>query len=259
MLANYHIHTNHSIDSKYKMEDVVRDAINLGIDEICFTDHVDYGVREFFTTYEQYFAEIEAMQEKYGSQIAIKKGLELAPQVHTIPRFEALHQKYPLDFALLSIHQINDTEIGRKYASGRDKYEYGREYYQELLDVINRYDGYSVLAHLDMIRRYGEDPGTTLSDHRDIVAEILKLAIRKDKGIELNTSARRYKLDEIMPSRDIFALYLDLGGKIITIGSDSHRQEHLGMDLIEGRAALKEIGFKEFCTFNKMKPIFHKL
>jgi len=259
MLANYHIHTNHSIDSTYKMEDVVRDAINLGINEICFTDHVDYGVREFFTTYEAYFTEIQQMQEKYGSQIAIKKGLELAPQVHTVPRFEALYKKYPLDFALLSIHQINDEEIGKEYAKGKTKYEFGRGYYQELLDVINRYDGYSVLGHLDMIRRYGEDPGTTLDDHRDIIAEILTTIIKKDKGLELNTSARRYNLDEVMPSRDILALYLDLGGRIITVGSDSHRKSHLGMDLVEGRTALKEIGFKEFCTFDQMTPIFHKL
>jgi len=241
------------------MEDVVCDAINLGINEICFTDHVDYGVREFFSDYELYFAEIKRMQEKYGSQIAIKKGLELGVQVHTIPRFKALHEKYPLDFSILSVHQINDQDIGKEYAKGKTKYEFGRGYYQELLDVIHRYDGYSVLGHLDMIRRYGEDPGTTLNDHRDIVAEILTTIIKKDKGIELNTSARRYRLGEEMPSRDILTLYLDLGGRIITIGSDSHQKPHLGMDLLEGRQALREIGFKEFCTFDQMTPIFHKL
>ena len=46
MFADYHVHTEFSDDSVYPMEDVIRDALQMGMDEICITDHVDYGVKE---------------------------------------------------------------------------------------------------------------------------------------------------------------------------------------------------------------------
>lgn len=69
----------------------------------------------------------------------------------------------------------------------------------------------------------------------------------------------RYDLNDLTPSKDILKLYYDLGGKIITIGSDSHQKDHLGKYIEENKQILKEIGFKEFCTFDKMKPIFWEL
>ena len=94
---------------------------------------------------------------------------------------------------------------------------------------------------------------------KDIVKEILEIAIKDQKGIELNTSYVRYGLNDLTPSKDILKLYYDLGGKIITIGSDSHQKDHLGKYIEENKQILKEIGFKEFCTFDKMKPIFWEL
>ena len=79
------------------------------------------------------------------------------------------------------------------------------------------------------------------------------------KVLEINTSSHRYGLKDSTPSRDILKLYKELGGKIITIGSDSHKSEHLGAYIDEAKELLKEIGFDSFCTLEKMKPIFHQL
>ena len=79
------------------------------------------------------------------------------------------------------------------------------------------------------------------------------------KVLEINTSSHRYSLKDSTPSRDILKLYKELGGKIITIGSDSHKPEHLGAYIDEAKELLKETGFDSFCTFEKMKPIFHQL
>ena len=76
------------------------------------------------------------------------------------------------------------------------------------------------------------------------------------KGIELNTSSFRYGLDDLQPSTDVLCLYHDLGGRILTIGSDSHKPEHLGAHIAECRDRLRTIGFTEFCTFKKMEPTF---
>ena len=45
MLADYHVHTEFSDDSTEPMGNVINKAIALNIDEICFTDHVDYGIK----------------------------------------------------------------------------------------------------------------------------------------------------------------------------------------------------------------------
>ena len=94
---------------------------------------------------------------------------------------------------------------------------------------------------------------------KDLVAEILKVAIKDEKGIELNTSFHRYALKDSTPSKDILLLYKDLGGTILTIGSDSHKPEHLGAYIQDAKKMLQEMGFKQYCTFDHMKPVFHDL
>ena len=102
------------------------------------------------------------------------------------------------------------------------------QHYEEMLRVVQNFDHWSVIGHLDHIKRYdplGPWPDVNI---RDIVAEILEEAIRRDKGIELNTSSVRYGLSDLTPSTEILRLYRDLGGRILTLGSDSHKPEHLG-------------------------------
>ncbi len=74
--------------------------------------------------------------------------------------------------------------------------------------------------------------------------------------MELNTSSHRYGLKDLQPSRSILKLYRDLGKRIITIGSDSHKPEHLGADLDSDMEELKALGYREFCTIYHMKPIY---
>ena len=83
--------------------------------------------------------------------------------------------------------------------------------------------------------------------------------IADGKEIEVNTSSHRYGLSDLTPSRDILKLYRELGGHILTLGSDSHKPEHLGAFLDETKEELKALGFKEFYTFEKMKPVCHML
>ena len=87
----------------------------------------------------------------------------------------------------------------------------------------------------------------------------VKLAIKKDKGIEVNTSCYRYHLKDLTPSHDILNLYKDLGGEILTVGSDSHEESHLGFKIKDTYAELSRLGFKYFYTFDKMKPVGHNL
>ncbi len=277
MLADYHVHTYYSDDSEYMMEEVIKDALKLGINEICFTDHVDYGVKRDWddscglltrddgtllanVNYPHYFAEIDRCKERYQGQISIKKGLEFGIQTHTIEDFQKLFAAYPLDFVIMSVHQVNDMEFWPQwFQQGKTQKEYNRLYYQEILEVIKKYKDYSVLGHLDSIVRYDLQGRCPFEYIEDLVTEILKQAIKDDKGIEINTSCYRYGLDDLTPARNIIELYRDLGGKIITLGSDSHKKEHLGYRLKETKEELLSMGLEYFCTFDNMVPRFHKL
>lgn len=92
-----------------------------------------------------------------------------------------------------------------------------------------------------------------------MIAEILKIVIADGKGIEVNTSSHRYGLTDSMPSAELLGLYKDLGGSIVTIGTDSHAPAHLGTYIGEAKSLLKGLGFRHFCTYEKMQPIFHLL
>lgn len=276
MLADYHVHTEFSDDSAYPMENVVKDAIRIGLDEICFTDHVDYGVKVDWNSetktiyrngkplanvnYPKYTEQIRKMQNLYGDKITIKMGMEFGMQMHTIPQFESLYGKYPFDFIILSVHQVEDKEFWTQdFQRGRTQKEYNERYYEEILNLVNHYQNYSVLGHLDLIVRYDEMGIYPFQKVKNYVKEILKKVIEEGKGIEVNTSSHRYGLADTTPSKEILRLYYELGGRIITLGSDSHKPEHLGTYMKEAKELLNSIGFHEFCTYEKMQPIFHTL
>lgn len=274
--VDYHVHSDYSDDSWYLMEDVVKNAIQLGLEEICFTDHVDYGVKpdwklgEEFQVgknkevknvhYDLYFAELDKLAKTYEAEIKIKKGLEFGMQVHTISQFEKLYQSHDFDFILLSVHQIENKEFWTgEFQKGHTHKESYDKYYDEMYQLVTTYKNYSVLAHMDLVRRYLDKEVDMFEYNRDKITEILKVVIANNKGIEVNTSSSRYEINGLTPSIEILKLYHELGGKIITIGSDSHKPEHLGFNIKESKKMLKDIGYTQFCTFDKMEPIFHTL
>ena len=188
MYSDYHVHTNYSDDSTYLMEDVIKDAIKMKMDEICFTDHVDYGIKKDWdegpieylygqpqvnVDYPKYFKEIESLRKKYP-KITIRQGMEFGVQVHTIPRYQKLYEQYDFDFIILSIHQVNDQEFWTQdYQKEKSQQEYMEGYYQEMLNVVKKYKNYSVLGHLDLMTRYDEIGNYPFEKVKSIIVEQL--------------------------------------------------------------------------------------
>ena len=112
---------------------------------------------------------------------------------------------------------------------------------------------------MDLMRRYDKYGEYPFEKSKDQIEQILINLINNGKGIEVNTSSFRYKLNDLTPSRGILKLYKELGGEIITLGSDSHREIQLGSKILYVRDILKSMGYKYFTTFDKMKPSFHPL
>lgn len=279
MLADFHVHTEFSDDSVCPMGQVAEGALRLNLDAICFCDHVDYGVKPDAgqpalrhdpdngkpvtnVDYARYFPEVERVRAEYDGRLDVRCGLEFGVQRHTVGEFERVLDAWGdrLDFRLLSIHQVGDREFWNgDYQQGRDQDGIHGAYYDEMLAVMESFDGYDALAHLDLVRRYDPFGPMPFDRVRDRVAAVLEHAVAHGKAIELNTSSWRYRLDDLMPSTDVLRLYRDLGGTLVTLGSDSHKPSHLGSYLRVGQLMLRNLGFSEFVTYERRVPTAHPL
>ena len=235
-----------------------------GLKEICFTDHMDYDVDTYYgpiIDLNEYFSKLEFLKSKYNDKICIKKGLELGLQKQIINECSQVVKSHPFDFIICSIHSIEKKDLYfGEFFKGKTQYTSYETYYNELYNVVKNYKDYSVLGHLDLIKRYG-DYEKLLDDtlFSDIIETILKQVIYDGKGIELNTSCYRYNLPDLTPSRYILNMYKELGGEIITTGSDSHTPSQIAVQFDYIYSYLKDIGFKYVCSFDKMNPNFIKI
>lgn len=261
MFADYHLHSGFSSDSKMTLQEICAQSLLTGLDEIAITDHYDFDC-DFVSTFDhhEYFATLTELQRQFAGRLRIKKGMELGIQLHQLAECAEIVTE-GFDFVIASVHsaQKKDLFCG-EFFKGYTQWEAYRAYLQEVLYCFRDFDRFSVVGHLDLIRRYGnytQIPDLMDdADCRDLIRQILRTLIDQGKGIEVNTSG--YYIDsgnDPLPTRAILRLYRELGGEIITTGSDSHTPKQIGYRFRETYAMLRELGFRSITTFEKMEPV----
>lgn len=265
-INDYHIHSEFSGDSKQNLTEIFEKAITLGLEEIAITDHLEYDIEgmtdNWILDLDRYVKTILEYQEKYKNRLDIKLGVEIGVQPHTREHLESQVNKYPFDFVIASTHAIDRYDLAwGELQKTRNKEQLQNYYFETVLNNVKNYKNFSVYGHMDFVTRYGGEQyrGLEYKKHQDIIDEILKTLISKGKGIEINTSGYRYKENRFYPCTDVVKRYFELGGEIITIGSDSHIKDYLTMDFDIVYEFLKSIGVKYICGFDKMNPVFKKL
>lgn len=211
--------------------------------------------------YKDYLDAIEALEKKYRNKIIIKKGIEMGLQPHILDKCKTDINNHNLDFVIGSIHVVEKKDLyeGDYFNSKTQKRAY-EVYFQELDYIVSNYNDYNVIGHFDIIKRYGGyDLPLPLEEYKEYSTRILKKIIEKGKGIELNTSGLRYKLGDYHPAFEILNLYKELGGEIITLGSDAHKPQDIAYDFHHALKHLNNLGFKYITTFSEMKPKFHEI
>ncbi len=261
--SDYHMHTNFSSDSDTAMEDMIEKAILLGLKEIAITDHLDYQYPDpefpFLLDYDAYTKKIQQMQQKYSDKIIIRKGVEFGLQCHVKKETDDFYNNGIFDFVIGSTHCVKGLELyGNSFYEGKTQHNAYLEYFEDLYNNVKIYDCFNVYGHIDYVNRYGNYDNRNLNynEFREIIDEILKLLIRKDKGIELNTSGIKYGLGYIHPKIEILKRYRELGGEIVTIGSDAHSPEYIASHFKDAYKLLQNAGFKAFTLFEKQQPYF---
>ncbi len=265
--TDYHLHTSFSSDSKEPMEAMIRRALDLGLTEICFTEHrdIDYPVPEddptltFDLDLTAYEKKVREMQDKYKGKIAIKFGIECGLQPHIVEENKALIASAPFDFVLGSQHLCNHADpYNASYFDGKTDKEAYREFFEEIDRNIRLFDDFDVAAHLDYVVRVGREKDTHYhyEEHRELFREILSYLIAHGKGIEINTAGIRYGLKEPNPCSALIRDYKELGGEILTIGSDAHKAADMASHYQRVNAILEETGFRYITVFMDRKPSF---
>lgn len=269
-IGDYHVHTRFSGDSEETPERVLQVAWEEGLQEVAFTDHVDpdYPDESVHSQIHipHYMEKLSRVRESWRERIRVLIGIEVGLQVHLQKRLHNVIRYPGLDFVIGSVHCVPGQDFWTgAFFRDRTKEEAHRLYFETVYENLKLFDGISVLGHLDFIRRYGAvEYGQRHRDidfdaHWDVIEEILKLAVHKGIGLELNTSGYRYDLDQFHPHPCILRRYRELGGDIVTLGSDAHRAEDVGRDFAEARALLDRLGFRYICGFSERNPVFHPI
>ena len=261
-MFDFHMHSIVSFDGEDTPEALLQAAEKKGLKEICFTDHLDYDP----LAQEQNLAfDTEAYSAAYdrltSGKVKIRRGMEFGMLPDNRAQFEADLKRRPFDFVLGSVHFADNLDVYYpSYWEGKTVFQGERCFLEHTLACVQAHDGFDVLAHLTYISKAWSNPThrpVPYGEHRELVEEILKELVRKDKGLEVNTSGMD-QCGTFLPGWDFVRRFKELGGKIVTVGSDAHNKNRVGQYCSEACAGLKEI-FGYVCTFENRLPIFHTL
>ncbi|MBR4667357.1 MAG: histidinol-phosphatase HisJ family protein [Butyrivibrio sp.] len=268
--ADYHMHSHNSGDSKAPMEDMILSAIQKGLKEICFTEHMDLDYPPtpdlpedpFVLDIPSYKNELYKYKEKYKDQITVKYGIEIGMQTQIAGDNAKIVANEDFDFVIASIHLVdrNDPFYPGFWDSDTVENIY-RRFFSQTLKNIKLFTDFDVLGHLDYISRYAPKGDTTYSYERfkDQIDEILIYLVENGKGLDVNSKVLGYSEDLAPnPCPEALRRFHELGGKIITFGSDAHRPDAIACGFPRICEIAREAGFTEYYTFDKRVPTQHK-
>ncbi len=259
--ADCHSHSNCSPDGEHTQKAMVERARELGLYAYTLTDHCECN------EYDEQYRERQARAWEEMERLCVPEGLvflrgmEVGQATQNPEGAREAVEKYPYDFVIGSLHNMRG-EMDFYYMDCREKTQDEiagllYRYWDELLEMIEL-GGFDSLGHLTYPLRYIQGEQGVIVDlerHYDRIDQVFKSLIEHKKALEVNSSSLFNKLGETMPGPALLRRYYELGGRLLTFGSDSHCTEHLGRGIDRAMTGAREIGFKEFAIYRRHEPI----
>lgn len=260
--CDFHTHTGFSDDCYVDFDTMLEGAVAAGIKTLAITDHHDPGYPDpefpFQLDFENYHKTVDAAREKYAGILDIRKGIEMGIWADFLDESKHYVTSYDYDFVIGSFHCMRKDDLYRYDFASADGPAELEDFYRYVYECLTEFRDFDIMGHLSIIDRYiGK-----LYDYspvEDTIDEILKLLIESGKGIEINTSSFKYGTGTWLPRESILRRYIQLGGEILTFGSDAHDPKYYQYHFDDAVNFAKSIGFKYYCTFKERKPEFHRL
>ena len=277
ILYDCHMHSSYSGDSDTPPVGQIEEAIRLGLKGICFTDHMDLEFpcpdragTDFEFDIEQYVRELSELRDRYADRLDILIGMEagirneqgLTSKLN--PRYTELADKYDLDFVIGSTHCLEYTDpYYPDYWKDKDAHTGIRTYFEAVLSNVRSYDCFDASGHFDYLVRYVPPMADWqgIADYRpsefaDIIDEYLRTLIERGIALEYNTAGIKYGLGFAHPHDYVLTRYRELGGELLTIGSDGHRPEHIAYAFKSAGEHLASLGYRYYTVYRARKPEF---
>lgn len=260
-MYDYHLHSTNSPDGRLTVNETCEILIDKGFKEIAFTDHVDFdcpGRPDPVLDYERYSREIDQAREIFAGKLEIVKGLEIGLQPKAIPKSIDFVTNHQFDFIIGSVHYVDGLELfNGDFCAGKQREEAYRLYLEAVDRVVESFPYFHVLGHLDVVRRYAgfADRRISIKEFPQLLDRILIKLVESGRGIEVNSSGFRFQLEDTLPSLDVVKRYRELGGQIITVGSDAHRRDAVGYKIEEAYGVVQAVGFNHISLFREGRPI----
>lgn len=262
--ADYHVHPGYSLDAIGTVDEYCQRALELGIEEICFTTHYDSDPhRKEIDPFVQvdgqivplsgesvnrYIDDVRRAGKAYGpSGLTVRVGLEVDYAPHIEEKLLRELPRLDLDYRLGAVHcldhiAISASDEAESYFKGKSADQMLSEYYRVLRHAAKS-GLFEVIAHLDIYKKYGLSfyGKEVLTGHQGLVEPVLDLMVEKDIGMEINTGVLRKGHKEFCPGLEIVELAVKRGVKIVAYGSDAHKVEQLGQGIQEAHMAVEEL------------------
>ncbi len=258
-----HVHTSDSPDADIPAGRLAQKGIETNLAAIGFVAHLDLNPEDYcYGGFNAAFYDesIACARNESKGRITVLKGLEIGEPHKYEEQVKNLVDYSNYDFITGALHSVEGIGmvLGREVFANGDPLEIVEEYYTETLRMVEISD-IDILAHIGLFRR-----GLALADLRydfnelelwpDTIDNILRVIIDRNIALELNTSGLRRKEEVTYPIPCILERFRELGGTLVTIGSDTHRESHVFFGLDQGAELLLETGFKEAYTFLERVP-----
>lgn len=257
--CDFHTHTGFSDDCCVSMDDMLDGAATSGIKTLAITDHYDPGYPDpafpFTIDFDGYHRALSEARRKYSGKLEILAGLEVGIMAGMFDETVRQVNAYPYDIIIGSFHCHRGDDLYTYDFTGVDGPAMLEDFYTYMYECLREYDDFDIVGHFSILDRYiGK-----LYDYtpfEDVIDEILKLIISKGKGLEINTSSFRYGTGTWLPRESILKRYHELGGEILTFGSDAHSPEYYRYHFDDAAELAVRTGFRYYCRFRQRKAEF---
>ncbi|MBN1137487.1 MAG: histidinol-phosphatase, partial [Anaerolineae bacterium] len=265
-VIDLHVHSTCSADGGSSIGEYARRAQELGLVEVGLSEHADFDPRDRsyrtldLARYDQEMAAARAM----APEVRLRQGVEITYQANLEAEIRTWLTRKGWDYVIASVHlvdyadgwaMVSEPSAVEAYFEKHNQRQAYLPYFEELLRAARSGLG-DILGHFDLVKRYGAahygrfEPASMAEEIR----AVLRAAVEAGVGLEINTSGLRQAPGEAYPGLTVLRWYRELGGEILTVGSDAHRVEYLAAGADQALALARAAGFTAITTFEARAP-----